>query len=87
MDGRYHALQRVHQSSQCRGLILTTGVIHKEAGNRRCPILQDTDKPLLGNVLCNLLFIDETEARSSERRLNHQVRVVDDKRAVHANRD
>ena len=67
--------------------MLTTGVVHEEAGNRRRPILQDTDKPPLSDVPCYLLFIGETEARSSERRLNYQVSIVDYERAVHADRD
>src|SRR5262245_29374105 len=67
--------------------MLTTGVIHEEAGNRRRPILQYTNKAALRNIPCDLLFVGESEANSSERRLNHQVSIVDYERAVHVDRD
>lgn len=79
--------QRVHQCRQRGRLMPTTGVVHEEAGNWRRPVLQDPDKPTLCNVPCDLLFISESEAHSSERRLNHQVGIVDYERAIHADRD
>ena len=56
----------------------TTGVIHEEAGNRRRPIFQHTDKATFRNMLCDLLFECESQAGASECRLNHQVGVIDD---------
>ena len=37
-------------------LMLATGVIHEEAGNWRRPVLQHTNKAVIRNVLCDLLF-------------------------------
>ena len=64
-----------------------TGVIHVEAGKWRRPVLQHADKAALRNVLCDLLFISKSQANSSERRLNHEIGIVDYERAAHANRD
>ena len=67
--------------------MLTTRVIHEEPGNWRRPILQHTNKATFRNMLRDLLFECESQAGASECRLNHQVGVIDDERAIHANRD
>ena len=67
--------------------MLTAWIVHEEAGSWRRPVLQDTNKLSLRNVSCDLLFIGETEANSIERRLNHQVSIVDDERAIDAHPD
>jgi hypothetical protein len=79
--------QRVHQCRQRSRLMLTTGVIHEEAGNWRRPVLQHTDKAALRNILCDLLFKCESQPDASECRLNHQVGIIDYERAVHADRN
>ena len=67
--------------------MLATGIIHEEAGNWRRPILQHANKAALRNVFGDLLFIGQSDANSSEHRLNYQVSIVDDEWAVHVHRD
>ena len=56
----FQTLQRVRQCRQRSRLMMTTGVIHQEAGNGRRPVLQHTNKAALRNILCDLLFICES---------------------------
>ena len=79
--------QRIHQCRQRGRLKLTTGIVQEKAGDWRRPFLQHTDKPSLCDMLRDLLFIGETETNAGERRLNHQVRIVDYERAADADRD
>jgi hypothetical protein len=67
--------------------MLTTGVIHEEPGNWRRPILEHTNKATFRNMLRDLLFECEPQAGASECGLNHQVGIIDDERAIHADRD
>src|ERR1044072_3483080 len=67
--------------------MLTTRVIHEESGNWRRPIFQHTNKATFRNMLCDLLFECESQARAGECRLNHQVGIIDYERAIHADRD
>ena len=67
--------------------MLPTGVIHVEAGKRWRPVVQHANEAALRNVLSNLLFKCESNADSSERRLNHQVGIIDYERTIHADRD
>src|SRR5689334_15483629 len=67
--------------------MLTTGIIHVEAGDWRRPILQHPDQAALRNISGDLLFVGQSDTNSGERRLNHQVRIVNDERAVHVDRD
>src|ERR1700709_2380484 len=67
--------------------MVTTGVIHEEASNWRRPVLQHTNKAALREMLCDLLFICEAHAGSSECGLDNQMGIIDYEWAVHADRN
>ena len=67
--------------------MLPSRVVQEEAGERWTPILEHADQRSTLEVFGDAILRDPREARSVERSLNHEIDIVEQKRASDGDRE
>ena len=69
--------KRIDQSRQRRGLLPATGIVQKEPGERRTPVLEHTNQGSALEVLGHPVLRNPREASPIQGGLDHQVEFIE----------